>query len=214
MLPLAGGPAREPCHQEMIESMQYRESAQPLLLLIDMQQGVDQPVWGPRNNPGAEQVVAGLLARWRAAGWPIIHVRHDSLEPGSTYRPGQPGHAFKPEAQPLPGEVVVAKSTNSAFVGTDLAQRLAEAGNPPLVVAGVSTSNSVEATVRMGGNLGYRIWLVADACFTFDKTDWHGRLVPGEAVHALSLANMDGEYCRVINSRVLGGALKVGWQAG
>ncbi|KUM02673.1 isochorismatase [Chromobacterium sp. F49] len=175
-------------------------TAEPLLLLIDMQQAVDHPSWGPRNNPQAEQVCAKLLAAWRERGLPIIHIRHDSTEPDSTFRPDRPGHAFKTETLPLAGETVVAKQTNSAFIGTGLEAMLRERGWRELVVAGVSTSNSVEATVRMAGNLGFAVSLVEDGCFAFDKTDWQGRPRRAEEVHAMSLANLHGEYCRVCAS--------------
>ena len=93
------------------------------LLIIDLQQAIDDPRWaahGPRNNPGTEAAVARLLAAWRKASQLVLHVRHDSTVPTSAYRPGQPGSAFKPEAMPLPGEPVVAKRVNSAFIGTNL----------------------------------------------------------------------------------------------
>jgi len=170
------------------------------LIVIDMQQAVDLPYWGPRCNPDAEAVVAQLLAAWRTRGRPVIHVRHDSIEPNSGYRPDRPSHAFKPEAMPLPGETVIAKSTNSAFIGTGLECRLRDANAAPVVFAGVATSNSVEATVRMAGNLGFEAWIVADGCFTFDKKLLDGRVIPAADVHALSLANLSGEYARVVNS--------------
>jgi nicotinamidase-related amidase len=94
----------------------------------------------------------------------------------------------------------VPKRTNSAFIGTDLERRLRAAGHLTLVVAGVSTSNSVEATVRMAGNLGFATYVVADATFTFDKRDLSGRLFPAEDVHALALAHMHGEYATVVDS--------------
>jgi nicotinamidase-related amidase len=171
------------------------------LIVIDMQRAVDLPYWGPRCNPGAEGVVAALLAGWRRTGRPLIHIRHDSVEPNSGYRPNRPSHAFKPEATPLPGETVLGKSTNSAFIGTDLEARLRAAGAAPLVFAGVATNNSVEATVRMAGNLGFETWLVADACFAFDKALLDGRVVPAADVHALSLANLAGEYARIVDGR-------------
>jgi nicotinamidase-related amidase len=120
------------------------------------------------------------------------------MEPKSHYRPGQPGNDFKPETKPLPGETVIAKQTNSAFIGTGLDALLHHAGHTALVVAGVITNNSVEATVRMAGNLGFAAWLVEDACFTFGRKDWNGTPRSAEEVHALSLANLDGEYCTVI----------------
>jgi nicotinamidase-related amidase len=172
----------------------------PVLLLVDMQRAVDDPSWGPRNNLQAEQNVARLLARWRELSMPIVHVRHDSIEPGSTFRPGQVGHDFKPESRPLAGERIVAKKTNSAFIGTDLEALLRANGHAKLVVVGVSSSNSVEATVRMAGNLGFDTLLVDDATFTFDKKDWRGRLRSAQEVHDMSLANLDGEYCKVVDT--------------
>lgn len=176
------------------------------LLVIDLQRAIDaayHAAEGPRNNPGAEQVVAALLAAWRASGRPVIHIRHDSILPDSAYRPGQPGNGFKPEAAPFSNEIVIAKQTNSAFIGTGLEQHLRQTGIGQLVICGVATNNSVEATVRMAGNLGFDTILVEDACFAFARRDWNGVLRPADEVHAMSLANLDGEYCRVVNSKSL-----------
>jgi nicotinamidase-related amidase len=129
------------------------------------------------------------------------HIRHDSRFPDSAYRPGRPGNNFKPEVAPLAGEAIVAKQTNSAFIGTDLESRLRAAGHTTLFIAGVITNNSVEATVRMAGNLGFDTYLVEDACYTFARLDWAGRLWPAEDVHALSVANMNGEYCTVVTTQ-------------
>jgi len=173
------------------------------LIVVDVQQAIDDPSWaaeGPRNNPQAESNIASLLAAWRRAGRPLIHVRHDGTLPQSTYRPGQPGNDFKSEAQPVPGETVVAKRTNSAFIGTDLERRLREARIGTLVIAGVITNNSVEATVRMAGNLGFETYLAEDACFTFARRDYQSRHRTADEVHAMSLANMNGAYCTVVQT--------------
>ncbi len=171
------------------------------LLIIDVQRAMDQPGWGgPRNNPQAEANIVRLLTGWRATGRPIYHVRHDSTFADSPYRPGQPGNEFKPEVAPLPGETVIAKRTNSAFIGTDLEARLRAARHETLVVTGVITNNSVEATVRMAGNLGFRAYVVSDATATVDKTGLDGRRWPADDVHALALANMHGEYATVVDT--------------
>jgi nicotinamidase-related amidase len=171
-----------------------------VLLIIDFQKAIDHPSWGDRNNPEAERNVAALLGQWRRNGLPVYHIRHDSSEPDSHYRPGQPGHEFKPEAQPAAGEAVIAKKTNSAFIRTDLEARLRDAGRTQLVVVGVITNNSVEATVRMAGNLGFDTYLVEDATFTFGRRDWHGTWRTADEVHAMTLANLDGEYCSVVRT--------------
>lgn len=140
------------------------EVANAVLILIDLQQAIRMPYWGPRCNPGAEANIAALLAHWRARRRPVVHVRHDSSEAGSGYRPGQAGNDFLSEFAPRPGERVEAKRTNSAFIGTWLEAFLRASGAPPLVFARVSTSNSVEATVRMAGNLGFATWLAGASC--------------------------------------------------
>lgn len=173
------------------------------LLLIDFQEAIDDPVWGRRNNPRAEAVAARLLAQWRTARRPVIHVQHLSTEPASPYRPGQPGVEFKAALSPLAGELVVQKATTSAFVDTGLEALLRQQGIATLVVAGVITNNSVEATVRTAGNLGYRAFVVSDATATVERHDLDGRLWSAEEVHALSLANMHGEYATVVDSRAV-----------
>jgi len=170
------------------------------LLVIDVQKAIDHPSWGERNNPQAEAHIAALLAAWRETRRPIYHVRHDSTEPQSHYRPGQAGHEFKAEARPVAGEAVIGKRTNSAFIGTDLEARLRGAGHTVLVVTGVITNNSVEATVRMAGNLGFETFVVEDACFTFGRKDWSGVWRTAAEVHAMSLANVAGEYAGVVGT--------------
>ena len=174
-----------------------REAA---LIVIDVQKAIDHSSWGERNNPDAEQNIAALLGAWRSTHRPIFHIRHDSTEADSHYRPGQPGNDFKPEAQPLAQEMILVKTTNSAFIGTGLEAMLSSANLRILVVTGVITNNSVEATVRMAGNLGFETYLVEDACFTFGRRDWKGRWRTAEEVHSMSLANLDGEYCSVVRT--------------
>jgi nicotinamidase-related amidase len=59
---------------------------------------------------------------------------------------------------PIPGELVIPKTTNSAFIGTDLEAYLRRIAVHMLVVVGVATNNSVEATVRMAGNMGFDLF--------------------------------------------------------
>jgi nicotinamidase-related amidase len=175
-------------------------STNAALLIIDVQRAIDHPSWGRRNNPKAEEHIGRLLSAWRRSGRPVLHVRHLSREPGSTYRPGQDGCEFKPEVRPLEGERILTKHTNSAFIGTELDVLLRQARIFTLVICGVITNNSVEATARMAGNLGYETYVVSDATATFDEVDFFGQLRSAEEVHALSLANLQGEYASVVST--------------
>ena len=170
------------------------------LIVIDVQNAIDDPRWGPRNNPHAERAIDALIAAWREEGLPIVHIRHDSVEPGSPYRPDRPSHAFKPETAPRPGEAVVGKSAHSAFVATALEETLDGLGATTLVVCGVLTHNSVEATARHAADLGYRVFVVADACWAVALADGAGGLWPAEIVHRVALACLSGEYAAIVDT--------------
>ncbi len=174
-------------------------SAVPALLIVDLQKAIDDPSWGnDRNNPDAEVNVANLLAFWRSKSWPVFHIRHLSADPESTYRPGQPGADFK--IAPCEGERIVEKRTNSAFIGTRLEAGLHDLHVRDVVITGVITNNSVEATARMAGNLGFATIVVSDATATFGRRDFAGRWRTSEEVHAMSLANLSGEYAMVLTT--------------
>lgn len=171
------------------------------LLLVDVQSGLDEPRLGERNNPAAERQIAALLAGWRRAGWPVIHVQHMSVEPGSPLRPDTPGNAFKPEAMPQPGEPVFQKSVNSAFIGTDLETHLRRAGITSLVIAGLTTDHCVSATARTASDLGFDVVIVDDATATFARTGPDGVRYPAEQMHRLALASLHQEFGQVRSAR-------------
>ena len=120
------------------------------LVVVDVQRGFDDPSWPPRWNALMEAHGRALLARWRAAGAPIVHVRHDSVQPGSTLAPGHWGNDFREGFEPLGGEAVVAKSVNSAFIGTDLDLRLRRLGAEKVVAFGISTDMCVSTMFGSG----------------------------------------------------------------
>lgn len=96
--------------------------------------------------------------------------------------------------------MIIGKQTNSAFIGTHLEKQLRAAGIETLVVTGVITNNSVEATVRMAGNLGFETFVVADGMATFGRNDYNGIFRTADEVHAMSLANMEQEYATIVTT--------------
>ena len=169
----------------------------PVLLVVDVQKGLDDPCWGRRNNPDAESKIALLISAWRTLELPIIHIRHCSDEPGSPLRPELAGNEFKEEAQPLPDEKQFSKSVNSAFIGTGLEAYLAAHEISSIVIVGLTTDHCVSTTVRMAANLGFHVTLIADATATFDRNGYDGVVYLAEDIHKIHLASLDGEFCNV-----------------
>lgn len=174
-----------------------------VLLPIDMQRAFDGPPWPRRWNARVDDNGRALLAAWRRGGRPIVHVRHDSVEPGSSLRPESPGNAFRPGFEPLEGEALVVKSVNAAFIGTDLDLRLRRLGASRVVVFGISTDMCVSTTVRVGANLGWPMVLVEDACDCFDLADGRGGTIVAETVHAAHVATLRAEFATVTTTAAL-----------
>jgi nicotinamidase-related amidase len=160
-----------------------RLPADAVLLIIDAQEAVD----GPRPGAGleVETNIAALAAAWRAEGLPLAHVGR------------QPAGSPLP---PLEGEIIIVRNAASAFVGADLEARLDELGATTLVLCGALATHALEASARHAGDLGYQVFIVADACRAADTVDLRGRLWPAEEVRALSLAHLKGETATIVDA--------------
>ena len=162
-----------------------RLPADAVLLIIDAQEAVD----GPRHAAGeASEVgtnIAALVAAWRTEGLPLAHVGR------------QPGNS---PLLPLDGEIVIVRNATSAFVGADLEATLDELGVTTLVLCGALATPALEASARHAGDLGYQVFVVADACRAVDTADLGGRLWPAEDVRALALARLKGETATIVDA--------------
>lgn len=170
------------------------------LVLVDIQQGLDDPWYGVRNNPEAEANAARVLAHWRATGRPVVHIQHLSTNPESPLYPGKPGVPHKPEVTPAEGEPVMTKHVNSGFIGTDLEQWLRDNDADQVVICGLTTNHCVETTTRMSGNLGFDTYLVHDACAAHNLRGPDGTNYSAEQVHAMSIANIASEFATVLTT--------------
>jgi nicotinamidase-related amidase len=180
--------------------------ARTVLLPIDVQMGFDDPSWPPRWNGDMEANGRALLAHWRAAGAPIVHVRHDSVQEGSTLALGHWGNDFRKDFWPAGSEPIVSKSVNSAFIGTDLDLRLRRLGADRIVAFGISTDMCVSTTIRTGANMGWKMVLVADACDCFDLPDGKGGTIPALAIQAAHVATLAAEFCEVMTTAEVSGS--------
>jgi nicotinamidase-related amidase len=184
------------------------------LLLIDLQQGLDDPRWGRRNNPRMEERISELVDAFRVSKRAVIHAKHMSMLAASPLRPGQPGNHFKVRFAPAPAELVIEKCVNSCFIGTSLERDLRRDGICTLVIAGLTTNHCVSTTARMAGNLGFTVWVVSDATATFDRTGPDGVAHTAEEIHAIALSDLHGEFAEVVDTKtVLSAAQPLGRDA-
>ena len=174
------------------------------LLIIDAQVGVNVlHHWGGpqgrRNNPDAEERIADLLHAWRQQQMPVFYTVHDSRESKSPLKLSLETGKIIPKLEPKEDEVIIRKDVNSGFVGTNLELQLRRSGISRIVVAGFFTNMCIETTVRMSGNLGFDTYLVEDACSCTNRSQMDGTDVAPEIVHKMTLANLHGEFCTVLN---------------
>ncbi|MFJ2650190.1 cysteine hydrolase family protein [Streptomyces sp. NPDC087420] len=191
--------------------MEIRENA--ALVVVDVQKGFEEEVWGRRNNPDAEGNIAALIDVWQASGRAVVFVRHDSTqveESASPLRPGYAGNGFKDFVERRRGkgsgaELLVTKNVNSAFYGEpDLDAWLKGAGVGQIVVVGIQTNMCNETTARMGGNLGYEVFFPLDAMHTFDLEGPFGWThTADELSRATAVSLHGGGFAKVVTTEEL-----------
>jgi len=182
--------------------MSNSPTSRTALIIVDVQRAFDE--WEAagkrRNNPQAVARIVDLLNAFRDHGAPILHIRHEGTRPNSSFLPGGTGYSVKDEAREMAEEPVIVKRVNSAFIGTDLEDRLRAADIKTLVICGATTNHCVETTTRMAGNLGFDARLVRDATWTFDRIGPDGDAHSAEDIHAMTLANLNGEFARIVSA--------------
>jgi nicotinamidase-related amidase len=182
--------------------MSISKSDRPALILIDIQKAFDNlDYWGgQRNNPDAEINAAKLLKLWRKNKLPIFHIKHCSSNLTSLLNEQNAGNEFKDMVKPVDGEPIIKKNVNSAFIGTDLKERLDNENISKLVIAGLTTDHCVSTTTRMAGNFGYDTFLVSDATATFNKKGVDGQNYSAELIHETALASLNEEFATIVTT--------------
>jgi len=177
----------------------------PALILMDIQKGFDNIAYwgGQRNNDHAEANAAELLKIWRDKKLPIFHIKHCSSNPNSLLNETNEGNEFKDIVAPIDGEPIIKKNVSSAFIGTDLKNRLDSEKIFKLVIVGLTTDHCVSTTVRMAGNFGYDTFVVSDATATFNNKGLDGQNYSADLMHETSLASLNEEFAMVVKTDYL-----------
>jgi len=170
------------------------------LVLIDIQ---NEYFDGPLKLAGVEaaaEVAAGLLARARVLGAPVVHVRHRGRA-GGAFDPEAPRGQIHASVTPHEGETVVDKGLPNSFAGTTLAEALEALGKRPLVVAGFMTHMCVSATVRAALDRGLSSTVAMDATATRDLPDpLGGPDLTAAEVHRAALAAIADRFATVVRA--------------
>lgn len=149
----------------------------PALVVIDYQRCLTEEAFQYGHNYDPEiAATAELLAEARRARIPVAHTvigyTPGVLDAGIMLIkiPGMKNFIFGTEATeidsrvaPMPGELIIEKTAQSAFFGTPLNTYLTMRSVDTIVVAGCTASGCVRATVTDAAAYGYRPIVVADA---------------------------------------------------
>ena len=170
------------------------------LLVIDMQMEMANATAAgrPRANPDAEDYIARLLAGFRDAGLPVVHVMHDDPRSESRFRRDLPSGQPMPCAQPIDGEPVFWKTGSSGFVGTGLAEALEARDIQNLVIVGGVAAFCVNSTARSAANLGFAIEVVEDALIAFAMPARKGGDLEAEVVLEVTLSGLAAGFGGVL----------------
>lgn len=173
-----------------------------------------QDAWQPFHRRMDEVVVPTirrLVQRFRADGNHVMFARIAARLPDgedrslSQKKPGWNNillphreHASQvvPELEPLPDEIVVTKTTDSALTGTNLRLLLTNIGITHVVCVGVFTDQCVSSTVRSLADESFDVIVVEDACAAGTME-----------LHDQELAIINRIYCEVMRADDLIGYL-------
>lgn len=166
------------------------------LLTIDLQREMARRIAAGRDcvNPDAPERIATLVAAFRRAGRPVVHVRHASDQLGAALHPDNPLSIPMDCALARGEEAVFVKAGSSAFVGTGLEAHLRGQGIGALVVVGAVAGFCVNTTVRAGSDLGFRMTVVRDAVIGFDLPE--ARL-PARVIFDVTMAHLAADFAAV-----------------
>jgi nicotinamidase-related amidase len=173
------------------------------LIVVDAQQGFDDPAWGVRNNPACDDNIAALVDDWSSRDRLLVYVRHDSTEedanlPSFALTPGTSGNELRDYLGKAEPDLLVSKQVNSAFLGSpDLHAWLTGRQTAGIVVCGITTNHCCETTVRMGANLGHDVLFPIDATFCHDRRHPDGGMVSADELTRATAASLHDEFANV-----------------
>jgi nicotinamidase-related amidase len=173
----------------------------PGLLVIDAQQEYFHPHgrWVLTGGEEALSQIEALLSAFRAHGWPVFFITHESLDPQSpVFRRGSEGQKLHPALTVQAGEDLIVKHFPGSFSQTPLEAHLRRAGVDRVVVTGFMTHLCADTTTRQADERGLRPIFVADATATRDRP-LGGEIVAAVDIQRATCAAM-GDFAEVLET--------------
>ncbi len=149
------------------------------VLLLDVQKDLVDITPGLRKNRVIEHM-ASVLRAARRRKTAVIHITAsvrpdfldlpkdnplwDGLRKKRQLIIGTRGAAIDPRVTPLKHELVLNKTCVDPFLTTNLGQALQNADANTIILMGLWTNYVIEATARHASDMGYRVFLVREAC--------------------------------------------------
>lgn len=161
------------------------------LLVVDVQ--LDYFVGGKYCLMGTDSVCSNiriLLDYARRVNVPVVYMKHITGANGSLLVEGTDGAEIHPALSPKCGEKVLKKHYPNSFRDTSLLSYLNDNQITRLIVCGMMTDVSIDATVRAAKDLGFTVVVIGDACATRDRF-LYGQLVKAKRVQEACLAGLE-----------------------
>jgi len=174
---------------------------QRALLVVDLQNdyfpGGKLPLVGIEAAAGK---AARVIEAARAAGDPVVHIRHEFPSPQAPFfAAGSPGAAIHPTVVNREGEPVVVKQVANAFQETNLKALLDARKIDEVVMVGAMSHMCIDAAARAAKDFGYAVTVIHDACATRDL-EFDGVKVAAAQVHAAFMAALASSYASVVST--------------
>lgn len=169
------------------------------LVLIDCQNTYREGVMQLEGVEPALIQCQKLLARYRDAGRPVIHIQHDAGA-GSPYDLNDRIGAIADVVKPRDGEPVVVKNYPSSFEKTNLDELLKGYGVEDVALAGFMTHVCINSTARAAFNHGYRATVVGNATATRSLPSPTGGVTSAKDLQEASLTALNDIFAVVVPS--------------
>ena len=115
--------------------------------------------------------------RWREGGykgWKHMNPSQIRSNESQSFAAGTWGGEFHPEFGPHEGDVIVLEHwAQSGFANTDHDAQLKQRGIQKIILVGMLANTCIEATARLGMELGYHVTLIKDAIAAFSHEGMH-----------------------------------------